>query len=62
MKKMMSLLVGMGLVLGTATVTFAADDAKTDKTDKMKGKTTKGKTTKGKTNKTDKTDKTDKKS
>jgi hypothetical protein len=65
MKKMLSLMVGLGLVLGTAAVSFAADDAKTDKTDKMKGKTNKGKTNKGKTNKgktnkTDKTDKTDK--
>jgi hypothetical protein len=54
---MMSLMVGLGLVLGAATVTFAADDTKTDKTDKMKakGKTkpkTKTTTDKAKTDKT----------
>lgn len=61
MKKIMSTMLGLSLILGAATLTFAADDDKT----KTKGKDKAA--AKDKTKKTDKkkkaaTDKTDKKS
>lgn len=43
MKKFMSIMLGLSLVLGAATVTFAADD--TTKTKKTKTKKTKTKKT-----------------
>ncbi len=46
MKKFMSMMLGLSLVIGSATFAFAADDKKDDtkKTEKKKGK--KGKDTK----------------
>jgi hypothetical protein len=39
MKKLLSMMVGLGLILGTATLTFGADDKKEDKKEgKKKGK------------------------
>jgi hypothetical protein len=34
MKKLVTLMLGMGLVFGTATATFAGDDTKKEKKDK----------------------------
>jgi hypothetical protein len=50
MKKIMSLMLGMSLVLGAATVAFAQDkDDKSKKSDKKKGGKKKGDKTKDKT-------------
>ena len=41
MKKIMSIMLGMSLVLGAATVAFGKDDTTTKKTSKTKTKKTK---------------------
>jgi hypothetical protein len=46
MKKIMSLMLGLSLVLGTATVAFGKDDTTTKKTTKTKTKKTHKDTTK----------------
>ena len=38
MKKFMSIMLGLSLVIGAATVTFAADDKSTDKKEKKNKK------------------------
>lgn len=45
MKKFMSIMLGLSLVLGAATVSFAQDDKKTKSTEKKAKKKTKKDTT-----------------
>ncbi|HUA63445.1 MAG TPA: hypothetical protein VML19_32115 [Verrucomicrobiae bacterium] len=46
MKKLISLMIGLGLVLGTTAAVFAQDTTKSDTSKKSKSKKKKGDTTK----------------